>query len=39
LLRRTGKDLKGLEVVVIGHSEIVGKPIAFLLIVCLKYLY
>ena len=31
LLRRTGKDLKGLEVVVIGHSEIVGKPIAFLL--------
>ena len=31
LLRRTGQDLKGLEVVVIGHSEIVGKPIAFLL--------
>ena len=31
LLRRTGKDLKALEVVVIGHSEIVGKPIAFLL--------
>ena len=31
LLRRTGLDLKGLEVVVIGHSEIVGKPIAFLL--------
>ena len=31
LLRRTGNDLKGLEVVVIGHSEIVGKPIAFLL--------
>ena len=30
LLRRTGQDLKGLEVVVIGHSEIVGKPIAFL---------
>ena len=31
LLRRTDQDLKGLEVVVIGHSEIVGKPIAFLL--------
>ena len=31
LLRRTGQDLKGLEVVLIGHSEIVGKPIAFLL--------
>ena len=31
LLRRTGQDLKGLEVVVIGHSEIGGKPIAFLL--------
>ena len=31
ILRRTGQDLKGLEVVVIGHSEIVGKPIAFLL--------
>ena len=31
LLRRTGQDLKGMEVVVIGHSEIVGKPIAFLL--------
>ena len=31
LLRRTDQDLEGLEVVVIGHSEIVGKPIAFLL--------
>jgi methylenetetrahydrofolate dehydrogenase (NADP+)/methenyltetrahydrofolate cyclohydrolase len=31
LLKATGLDLKGLEVVVIGHSEIVGKPIAFLL--------
>jgi methylenetetrahydrofolate dehydrogenase (NADP+)/methenyltetrahydrofolate cyclohydrolase len=31
LLRETGLPLKGLEVVVIGHSEIVGKPIAFLL--------
>ena len=31
MLRRTGLGLKGLEVTVIGHSEIVGKPIAFLL--------
>lgn len=31
LLKRTGLKLQGLEVVVIGHSEIVGKPIAFLL--------
>ena len=31
LLKRTGLTLPGLEVVVIGHSEIVGKPIAFLL--------
>jgi methylenetetrahydrofolate dehydrogenase (NADP+)/methenyltetrahydrofolate cyclohydrolase len=31
LLKSTGLDLKGLEVVVVGHSEIVGKPIAFLL--------
>ena len=31
MLRRTGLALKGLEVTVIGHSEIVGKPIAFLL--------
>ena len=31
LLKETGLDLKGLEVVVVGHSEIVGKPIAFLL--------
>ncbi|MCC0017402.1 MAG: bifunctional 5,10-methylenetetrahydrofolate dehydrogenase/5,10-methenyltetrahydrofolate cyclohydrolase [Rhodobiaceae bacterium] len=31
LLRRTGRPLVGLETVVIGHSEIVGKPIAFLL--------
>lgn len=28
LLRSTGLDLRGLEVVVVGHSEIVGKPIA-----------
>ncbi len=32
LLRRTGLRLKGLEVVVIGHSEIVGKPITFMLL-------
>lgn len=31
LLKRTGLGLRGLEVVVIGHSEIVGKPIAFML--------
>jgi methylenetetrahydrofolate dehydrogenase (NADP+) / methenyltetrahydrofolate cyclohydrolase len=31
LLKRTGLKLEGLDVVVIGHSEIVGKPIAFLL--------
>ena len=31
LLRSTGISLQGLEATVIGHSEIVGKPIAFLL--------
>lgn len=31
LLKSTGLPLQGLEVVIIGHSEIVGKPIAFLL--------
>lgn len=31
LLKSTGLDPKGLEVVVVGHSQIVGKPIAFLL--------
>ncbi len=31
LLRSTGLKLEGLEATVIGHSEIVGKPIAFLL--------
>jgi methylenetetrahydrofolate dehydrogenase (NADP+)/methenyltetrahydrofolate cyclohydrolase len=31
MLRETGLGLEGLEVVVVGHSEIVGKPIAFLL--------
>jgi len=28
LLKATGLDLKGLDVVIVGHSEIVGKPIA-----------
>jgi len=32
LLRSTGLNLHGLEVVVVGHSEIVGKPIALLLV-------
>jgi len=31
LLKETGLKLEGLEVVMIGHSEIVGKPIAFML--------
>ena len=31
MIRRTGLELKGLEVVMIGHSEIVGKPAAFML--------
>ncbi|MBI1619668.1 bifunctional 5,10-methylenetetrahydrofolate dehydrogenase/5,10-methenyltetrahydrofolate cyclohydrolase [Aquamicrobium sp. cd-1] len=31
MLRSTGLDLKGLEVVMIGHSEIVGKPAALML--------
>ncbi len=31
LLKSTGMKLEGLEACVIGHSEIVGKPIAFLL--------
>lgn len=31
LLKSTGMNLPGIEVTVIGHSEIVGKPIAFLL--------
>jgi methylenetetrahydrofolate dehydrogenase (NADP+)/methenyltetrahydrofolate cyclohydrolase len=31
LIRETGLKMEGLEVVMIGHSEIVGKPIAFLL--------
>lgn len=32
LLRTTGLTLPGLEVVVVGHSEIVGKPVALLLL-------
>lgn len=32
LLRSTGLNVRGLEVVVVGHSEIVGKPIALLLV-------
>ena len=31
LLKETELELQGLEVVIVGHSEIVGKPIAFLL--------
>ncbi|CAM3190814.1 methylenetetrahydrofolate dehydrogenase (NADP+) / methenyltetrahydrofolate cyclohydrolase [Paracoccus aminovorans] len=31
LVRETGLKLEGLEVVMIGHSEIVGKPAAFML--------
>jgi methylenetetrahydrofolate dehydrogenase (NADP+)/methenyltetrahydrofolate cyclohydrolase len=31
LVRETGLNLRGLEVVMIGHSEIVGKPAAFML--------
>jgi methylenetetrahydrofolate dehydrogenase (NADP+)/methenyltetrahydrofolate cyclohydrolase len=32
LLKETGVDLYGREVVVVGHSEIVGKPLALLLL-------
>lgn len=31
LIKETGLDLKGLEVVMIGHSEIVGRPAAMML--------
>ena len=31
LIKETGLDLEGLEVVMVGHSAIVGKPAAFLL--------
>ncbi|OIN98716.1 bifunctional 5,10-methylene-tetrahydrofolate dehydrogenase/5,10-methylene-tetrahydrofolate cyclohydrolase [Candidatus Desantisbacteria bacterium CG1_02_38_46] len=32
LLKSTGENLKGREAVVVGHSEIVGKPVAILLL-------
>jgi len=32
LLKETGADLYGKEVVIVGHSEIVGKPLALLLL-------
>lgn len=32
LLKETGTDLYGKEVVIVGHSEIVGKPLALLLL-------
>ena len=32
LVRASGRDMYGAEVVVIGHSEIVGKPVALLLV-------
>ena len=32
LLRSTGLNLHGLEVVMVGHSEIVGKPVALMLV-------
>ncbi len=32
LLKSTGVRLKGLEAVIVGHSEIVGKPVAMLLL-------
>lgn len=31
-LRATGRPLRGADIVMIGHSEVVGKPIAFLLL-------
>lgn len=31
MIKETGLDLQGLEVVMVGHSEIVGKPAAFML--------
>ena len=31
LIRETGLDMKGLEIVMVGHSEIVGKPAAMML--------
>ena len=32
LLRSTGLTMQGLEVVIVGHSEVVGKPVALLLV-------
>ncbi|HUG33893.1 MAG TPA: bifunctional 5,10-methylenetetrahydrofolate dehydrogenase/5,10-methenyltetrahydrofolate cyclohydrolase [Anaerolineales bacterium] len=32
LLKSTGLNLRGLEVVIVGHSEIVGKPVALFLV-------
>jgi methylenetetrahydrofolate dehydrogenase (NADP+)/methenyltetrahydrofolate cyclohydrolase len=32
LLESTGTDVRGLETVVVGHSEIVGKPVALMLV-------
>ncbi len=32
LLRSTGLTLQGLDIVIVGHSEIVGKPVALLLV-------
>jgi methylenetetrahydrofolate dehydrogenase (NADP+)/methenyltetrahydrofolate cyclohydrolase len=32
LVRASGRDMYGAEVVVVGHSEIVGKPVALLLV-------
>ena len=31
MIQATGMKLEGMEVVVVGHSEIVGKPAAFML--------
>ncbi|MBN2373612.1 bifunctional 5,10-methylenetetrahydrofolate dehydrogenase/5,10-methenyltetrahydrofolate cyclohydrolase [bacterium] len=36
LLKSTGVSLKGLEVVMVGHSEIVGKPVAIMLLDSLR---
>jgi methylenetetrahydrofolate dehydrogenase (NADP+)/methenyltetrahydrofolate cyclohydrolase len=36
LLKRTCDDLAGKEIVIVGHSEIVGKPIAMLLLQSLR---
>ena len=36
LLKSSGMDLKGKEIVVVGHSEIVGKPVAMMLLASLN---